>query len=171
MQKKTIIQRVLVSLALGMLIGLGLSEITFIFLRETAREPKSVEIIIPAGTSELVARGKQPPAIPADMVFVVGDVLVVRNEDDVDHQLGPLWIPAGASGQLRLSQSESLVYECSFQPGNYIGLDVREPLTLATRLYGILYAGLPLGILIALYALILPEKKKVKNDPAKDVQP
>jgi len=160
MQKKTIIRRVLVSLALGMLIGLGLSEITFIFLREAAREPKSVEIIIPAGTSELVARGEQPPAIPTDMVFVVGDVLVVRNEDDVDHQLGPLWIPAGASGQLQLRQQEALAYECSFQPGNYIGLDVREPLTLATRLYGILYAGLPLGILIALYALILPEKKK-----------
>jgi len=171
MQKKTIIRRILVSLALGILIGLGLSEITFIFLRESAREPKSIEIVIPAGTSEMVARGEQPPAIQADMVFVVGDVLVVRNEDDVDHQLGPLWIPAGTSGQLRLGQPESLAYECSFQPGNYIGLDVREPLTLATRLYGILYAGLPLGILIALYALILPEKKLWKNDPAENVQP
>jgi len=38
-------------------------------------------------------------------------------------------------------------------------LDVYEPLTTWTRLYGIFFSGVPLGIMIALYALVLPAKK------------
>jgi hypothetical protein len=70
-----------------------------------------------------------------------------------------------------LGQPESLAYECSFQPGSYVGLDVREPLTLWTRIYGILFAGLPMGILIALYASIIPARKGAKYDSQKNVQP
>ena len=78
----------------------------------------------------------------------------------VDHELGPLWIPAGTSASLPLNAVQSFAYGCSFQPDNYFGLDVREPLTLSTRLYGILFSGLPLGVLIALYTLVMPAKKK-----------
>jgi hypothetical protein len=117
-------------------------------------------LTIPAGTAEQVARGEQSPAIAENMVFVVGDTLVVENEDAVDHKLGPLWIPANSSARLSLDQEESLAFECTFQPGNYFGLDVRQSLTLSTRLYGILYAGLPIAILIALYSLVIPVKKK-----------
>ena len=103
------------------------------------------------------------------MAFVVGDTLVVKNDDSSDHELGPLWIPAGTSASLSLDSVQSYAYACSFQPGKYFGLDVHEALTLGTRLYGILYSGLPLGLLIALYALIMPVKKKEENDPEKNV--
>jgi len=82
-----------------------------------------------------------------------------------------LWIPAGTSAQLELTQEESVAYECSFQTNKYIGLDVREPLTLRTRISGILFAGLPLGVLIALYSLIMPSRKQGYADPAKNVRP
>lgn len=153
-------KRILISLLIGIAIGAAISEITFLFLRETARAPKSILLTIPAGTAEQVARGEQPPALPDKMVFVVGDVLIVKNDDVVDHQMGPLWIPAGASAQLQLSTEENLAYECSFQTSKYIGLDVREPVTWGTRLYGILFAGIPLGVLIAVYSFIMPAKKK-----------
>jgi len=145
---------------IGILIGVAIGEIPFIFMRETARPPQTVEITIPLGTAERVALGEKPPTIPENMIFVVGDLLVVKNEDSVDHKLGPLWIPANSSAQLALSEKENLAYECSFQPGKYFGLDVREPLTMGTRIYGILYAGIPLGILIALYSFAFPTKKK-----------
>ena len=145
---------------IGLLIGVAVGEIPFIFQRETARQPKTVTITIPLGTAERVALGEQPPTIPENMVFVVGDVLVVENNDSADHKLGPLWIPAHTSAQLALSQKENLAYECSFQPGKYFGFDVREPLTMSTRIYGILYAGIPLGILIVLYSFAFPSKKK-----------
>jgi hypothetical protein len=163
MPRNVFIKRVLLSFALGILIGLAISELTFLLIGETTRKPRTITLIIPPGTAELVARGEQPPTLPQDMMFVVGDILNVENNDTVDHQLGPLWIPAGASGHLALGQSESLAFECSFQPNKTFGLDVREPLTLSTRLYGILYAGLPLGILIALYFVIMPEKVKTQK--------
>lgn len=155
-----LLKRILLSILFGLLIGVMVSEVPFLFLRETARAPREITLTIPVGTSEQIARGEQPPSIPENMTFVVGDRLVVRNEDAVDHKLGPLWIPANSSAQLALDQEESLAYECSFQPGKYFGLDVREPLTPKTRLFGIIYVALPMAILILLYSLVVTPKKK-----------
>jgi len=165
MSRNQTIKRIIYSLLLGLLLGAVISEIPFLFLQETARPPEQITLVIPNGTAEQVERGEQPPTIPENMVFVVGDTLTVKNEDSVDHKLGPLWIPKNSSAQLLLDQEESLAYECSFQPGKYLGLDVQEPLTIGTRVYGIIYAGLPLGVLIALYSLVMPSKKK-ENAPA-----
>jgi len=155
-----IVKRMLFSLVVGLLLGVVVSEIPFMFLRETARPPQEILLTIPAGAADQVARGQQPPSIPESMIFVVGDVLVVQNHDVVDHKLGPLWIPANSSARLSLDREESLAFECSFQSDNYLGLDVHPSLTLSTRIYGIWYAALPMTILIALYSLIMPLKKK-----------
>lgn len=157
--RNILIKRLLISLLLGLLVGVLVSEVPFLFLRESARPPQEIVLTIPEGTAAQVARGEQPPSIPTDMIFVVGDVLVVKNDDVVDHKLGPLWIPANSSAQLPLGQAESLAYECSFQPGNYFGIDVRDALTVGTRIYGILYAGLPMSVLIALYSIAMPMRK------------
>jgi hypothetical protein len=155
-----IIKRILYSMLIGLLLGAAISELPFIFLRETTRPPKEITLVVPNGTADEVARGQQPPGIPENMAFVVGDTLIVKNEDSVDHKLGPLWIPANSTAQLSLDQEGSLAYECSFQAKQYFGIDVKEPLTSATRIYGIIYVGLPLGILIALYASVMPSRKK-----------
>lgn len=160
MSKNSLVKRILYSILLGLLIGVIVSEVPFLFLRETARAPREIVLTIPAGTSVQVARGEQPPSIPENMTFVVGDRLTVKNEDSIDHKLGPLWIPAHSSAQLELDQEENLAFECSFQPGKYFGLDVREPLTARTRLYGIFYVAFPMAILFVLYSLVLAPKKK-----------
>jgi hypothetical protein len=160
MSRTQIIKRIVYSMLVGLLLGAVISEVPFLFLQENARPPEEITLVIPQGTAEQVARGEQPPTIPENMVFVVGDTLIVRNEDSVDHKLGPLWIPRNSSAQLSLDEKESFAYECSFQPDRYFGLDVQEALTLGTRLYGIVYAGLPLGVLIALYTLVMPARKK-----------
>jgi hypothetical protein len=159
------IKRILVSMLIGIAVGAVVSEVPFLFIRETARPPREVVLTIPVGTADQVARGEQPPSIPKDMIFVVGDTLVMKNEDNVDHKLGQLWIPANSTARLALNEEQNMAFECSFQPGNYFGLDVRQSLTWSTRIYGILYAGLPLGILIALYSFVIPSKKK-ENAPA-----
>jgi hypothetical protein len=171
MFKNTFIKRMVISMAAGLLIGLILSEVTFLFLGQTARPPKTITVVVPAGTAELVARGEQPPSLPQDMTFVTGDVLIIDNQDTVDHQLGPLWIPAGTSGHLELGEPESLAMECSFQANKYIGLDIHDPLTLYKRIYGILFAGLPMGILIAVYAAIIPARKDKRDEFSENVQP
>jgi hypothetical protein len=78
-----IIKRVIYSMLVGLLIGAAINEFSFLFLRDTARPPRSIELVIPQGTSERVARGEAPPSIPDSMTFVVGDVLVVINVDSI----------------------------------------------------------------------------------------
>jgi len=151
--RNTIITRILVSLIIGIVISGLVSELSFRLLKNTtSRPPKTIELVIPAGTAQKVAQGES--VIPGNMTFVVGDTLLVKNEDQVAHTLGPLYIPAGSSANLTLNQPENLAYTCSFQPTRYIGLDVQEALTLTTRIKGILLAGVPMGILLGLYSLV-----------------
>jgi tetrahydromethanopterin S-methyltransferase subunit B len=159
-----LVNRIFISMFFGILIGLILSEAAFFIIGRTTRPPQIFTITIPLGTAEKVAQGESPIKLPESKIYVVGDQLVVKNEDSVNHQLGPLWIPSQTTGNLSLGRPENLAYECSFEAGNYFELDVREPLTLGTRIYGILFAGIPMGVLIALYAIILPSKKSVKNE-------
>jgi len=158
--KNYVLKRILLSSVLGLFLGVLISEVPFFFLRETARAPRDVILVIPPGTAQEVARGEQPPSIPQNMTFVVGDRLVVKNQDSVEHKLGPLWIPPNSTAQLSLDQQDSFAYECTFQPGKYFGLDVREPLTLATRIYGIVDVAIPMAVLIALYSFFFQPKKK-----------
>ncbi len=145
---------------LGLLLGLVINEITFFFLGESSRGPQVVELVIPPGTSEMIKRGEQPPSLPAAMSFVLGDVLLIRNEDHVDHQLGPLWIPAQREARLSLTTTGAFSSNCSFQPNSTLNMEVREPLTLWMRLQGVLMSGIPLGILFALYAPVLQLLRK-----------
>ena len=59
-----LIKRLIVSALLGLLIGVLVSEVPFLFLRETARAPREIVLTIPAGTADQIARGEQPPTIP-----------------------------------------------------------------------------------------------------------
>jgi hypothetical protein len=161
---RVIAQRMMISIALGIVIAIIINEFTFFFLKsESGRAAQRIELDIPAGTAERVAKGDPSPSIPSNMVFVVGDTLVVKNLDVVDHRLGPLFIPSGTSASLTLSDANNYAYTCSFQPSQVFGLDVQEPVTSATRLYGILFAGLPLGMMLGIYSIVIwPLKPKVQ---------
>jgi len=157
--RTALLVRFLLTIAAGLLLATVFSEVAFGLQRNTvSRPPRTVELVIPAGTSDQVARGTS--SIPQDLVIVAGDTLLVRNQDTVAHTLGPLYIPSGSSASLRLGQAGSLSYACSFEPSKYFGLTVQEALTLGVRLEGIIVAGVPLGILIGLYSLIVRPLKK-----------
>ncbi len=161
--RKSLLIRFLICIAVGILIAIPLSELGF-FMQgsNTSRPPKTIVLDIPAGTSAKVAAGTS--VLPQDMTFVLGDTLVVNNQDSVAHTLGPLFIPPGSSASMSLNHIGNLSYVCSFQPTKYQGLNVQDSLTLATRFEGIFIAGFPLGILFALYSLILrPLKKKAAS--------
>lgn len=161
--KTSVVKRIVLAVVLGVTLAGITSEVAYQVLKRENREAQRVELIIPAGTAERVARGETPPGIPEDMTFVVGDTFVVINQDNVDHQLGPLWIPAGTSASLPLNTEENYILDCSFQSTKVLGLDVRQSVTFGTRLTGILFAGFPLGALFAVYSILLiPDKKKEK---------
>ncbi|MBE0411123.1 MAG: hypothetical protein IBX69_15485, partial [Anaerolineales bacterium] len=101
------------------------------------------------------AAGDPVPSIPDEMVFVVGDTLLVRNEDRVDHELGPLWVPAGSSASLVLEQPRKFRYACSFQNTKYLGIDVRQPTTWSTRITALAVASPATAIFIFIYSILV----------------
>jgi hypothetical protein len=168
MRRAIIVRRIAISMLVGLVIGVIVSELSFYLLNNgQTRPPKLVEIDIPAGTALRVARGEADTSLPASMTFVVGDTLLVRNLDTATHQLGPLLIPAGASASMKLATEQGYSLLCSFEPSKYLQLTVLPPLTIATRIVGILEAGLNVGFLIAVYAVFaIPMKQKEKVSPA-----
>lgn len=163
MKYKREILYVALSLFVGILLALVMTELAYGFqVKSQDRDGKQLRLVIPLGTANLLQAGGESPNIPTDMTFVVGDVLVVENQDDADHQVGPLFIPKGATAKLSFNKPENLAYTCTFTPEKYLGLEVKPPLTIATRLTGVFSAGIPLGILMALYLVfaIRPGLKK-----------
>jgi len=141
------------------------SEIAFQLQHDRAlnRSPKTVTIVIPEGTAERVEAGEEVPGIPDEMTFVLGDVLEVKNEDNVTHQLGPLYIPPGSSAALPLHESDNFTMGCSFQASNNLGLNVIPPTTLITRLTALFTAGPATILFLFLNSLVFFPIKSSKD--------
>lgn len=155
------IKRIIYSFLLGLALAAASTEISYALLKKENRVPGIIELVIPAGTGDLIRAGKAPLDIPRDLRFVVGDTLKVVNQDDENHQLGPLWIPANSSASQKLETEENMIVDCSFQAGSSMGITVQEPVTWRTRVSGIFFAGFPLGMMFAVYSgLVGPQKKK-----------
>ncbi len=163
--------RFLICIAPGILIAIPLNEFAFFAQGKTTSRPsKKIYLTIPPGTAAEVAQGVS--VLPQNMVIVLGDTLVVQNQDSVAHTLGPLFIPPGSFASLKMKYVGTVSYVCSFQPTKYQGLEVQDALTMTTRVEGVFIAGIPLGILLALYSLILrPLKKKLPASQQDNVQP
>ncbi len=164
-QFNTPLTRVGLCLSLSLILAWVMSEGAFWILKDSSDHvPQRMELVIPAGTAERVARGEQPPTIPTAMVFVVGDTLVVKNEDTVAHQLGPVWAPPGTSASLLLDTANQFAYQCTFQPSRYFDLDVRSRVTWTTRWQAILLSGPPMAVLMFLYSLVIwPLRQKLAD--------
>ena len=155
-----LLKRIGLSIFVGLLSGVLLSEISFYFLKSgETRAPQTILLTIPPGTAARVARGEADPSIPSNLIFVMGDTLLVANRDSVTHTLGPLFIPAGASATMNLNAIQQYSFACSFAPSKYLGLSVQSPLDIWTRLFGVMEIALPMTFLILLYSLILPYPK------------
>jgi hypothetical protein len=160
MDNRSVLKSGFQRLIITLLVALGVvwigSEVAFYFMKEnTDRAPDQIELVIPAGTAEKVAAGEPVPSIPDEMVFVLGDTLVVRNEDRADHELGPLWIPAQSSASLLLDTADRYAYSCSFQPSQYLGLNVKQPTSWQTRLTALGFTVPATTAFMFIYSLVL----------------
>lgn len=150
---------------ISVLLVVVFNEVVYRFQKtEYDRAPKTISLVIPEGTAEQVSAGEEVASIPAELVFVLGDVLEVVNEDTVSHQLGPIWVPPGARGSLVMERVNNYSYSCSFQTSRYLGLDVRQPTTIGTRLIGIGLAAPTLTALVFLYSLLVFPVDKTRGE-------
>lgn len=155
--------RSLAGILIGSIFGWAISDLGYFFTPNKTspqRDPQRIELVIPYGTAEQVKAGVYNRSLPNDMTFIEGDILVVKNEDQVAHQLGPLFVPPQTSSVLALNTANTYTYECSFQPDKYIGLSVLPRVTTGTRLQAIMAVGLPTGMMLAVYSYLIPFKKK-----------
>ncbi len=152
-----LVRRIAISCVIGIAVALVISEGSYYLLNDgTRRDPQTIELIIPAGTAEQVAAGKSVPSLPTNMTFVEGDVLLVKNQDVTDHQLGPVWVPPDATGSLALGEVNRFRFGCSFQPGRYLGIDVRPAgSSLQSRLLALILIGPPTIALIVVYGILV----------------
>jgi hypothetical protein len=158
-----VLKRILISILIGLAGAWIVSEASYQLNKDPAArdEANRVELVIPAGTAESIANGEAPVGIPSRMTFVEGDLLIVRNEDSVSHQLGPVWVPPQSSGVLQIGTASDYSYACSFSDTKVFGLEVHPQLTLEARIQGTMAMGLPSSVMIALYSfLVVPIKKK-----------
>ena len=164
--RKGLLLRMLFFILFGVIAAAIISEISFRLQGDTtSRDPMLIRLVIPAGTAARVAQGES--VLPKGQVFVVGDTLQVTNEDTVTQTLGPLVIPPGSTASMKLDQAGSLSYTCSFQPSKVYGLEVQQGLTFGMRFEASLLAGLPLGVLLGVYSLVI-KPLKPENPPAKE---
>ena len=171
LKKRPYLIRFGIVVVISLVFAVAFNEATYALQKApTDRAPKTIQLVIPAGTADKIAAGDPALVIPVEMVFVVGDTLEVVNQDSANHQLGPIWVPAGASASLVMNQVERVSYTCSFQSENYLGLDIRSPTTLTTRFTALFLTVPTLAALIFLYSLaafpIRDDKNRKPHDPS-----
>jgi len=162
----TYLKRLLITSLLASIFVGGINEGAHqLFKEDTDRAPSTIEIDIPHGTAEKVEDGQQVPSIPEEMVFVVGDTLRVNNHDTTDHELGPLYIPAGSSASLLMEDANKYVLGCSFQPSQYLGFDVRSRTTTNSRLEAFALATPPTAMFFFVYSLLIYPLQERPDNP------
>lgn len=154
--QRSLVLRFFISMLVAFGFGWLISEAAFRLLADQyQRAPATIEMVIPPGAAQKAASGEDVQTLPADVVFVEGDVLVVVNHDQVSHQLGPIWVPPGARGRINLDTPSRYSMACTFQSSNTFGLDVRPRVSAWARVQAILAIGLPSGVLLGLYSLVV----------------
>jgi hypothetical protein len=165
------IVRFLITLGISIALVFAVSEIAFriqVSQGDPDRAPQKIELTIPEGTAASIEQGEAVPAIPEEMVFVLGDVLVVQNNDNVPHELGPMLVPPNTSASMPMDQADNLSLSCSFQPSNYLGVEIKEPTTLFTRFIGIAFAVPATLVMLFGYSLLAYPVKKPEDGPTPD---
>jgi hypothetical protein len=138
---KAFLKRLLILLAISCVVVIAVSELAYRLMKEPgARPPGIVELVIPLGTGARISAGEAPLGIPQDLIFMVGDTLVVKNQDTVPHQLDLLFIPPGTSASMKLGHADNFTFTCSFQVSHYYDLTVRQATTWVSRLQALWYA-------------------------------
>jgi len=78
-----------------------------------AREARTHRYVVPAGTGDLIAEGKAKDLVPELMHANVGDTLLLVNEDDRVHVVGPFSVRPGETFEFVFPNAGVYVGACS----------------------------------------------------------
>jgi hypothetical protein len=82
-------------------------------LLDRGHEPETVTFVVPAGTGDDIADGKEVDLMPPEVDLQVGDTIVVRNDDAATATVGPFTVRPGETLQQTFRSPMTLVGECT----------------------------------------------------------
>ncbi|MDY7105315.1 MAG: hypothetical protein S0880_29360 [Actinomycetota bacterium] len=77
---------------------------------------EGLHFVIPAGTGDRIDDGEPVEILPGSLDVEVGDVIVIENEDERGHLVGPFFVGAGETVSQRFASPGEYVGECSVHP-------------------------------------------------------
>lgn len=95
-----------------LLVGV-LAVLMVVFVGGDDREPVTYRYVIPAGTGDRIAAGEDVEIVPSRLVVHVGDRLLLRNRDDVQHHMGPLLVDPNGLLSMRFSDEGTIEGVCT----------------------------------------------------------
>ncbi len=88
--------------------------------------PDQVVITIPSGTGDRMAAGEEVNLLPPDLNFKLRDHLIVVNNDDQVHQVGPFTVAPGDRLDKEFSEAATIEGFCSLHPSGRITINIGE---------------------------------------------
>jgi hypothetical protein len=102
--------------------ALGLAVVVF---AGGGRDPVTYRYVIPAGTGDRIAAGETVEIVPARLEVHVGDRLLLRNKDDIQHHMGPLFVDANSLLSLSFSDPGVIQGVCTLNQAGRAEIVVR----------------------------------------------
>jgi hypothetical protein len=84
------------------------------------------EIVIPVGAQARLDAGERVEILETEIRVKVGETVRIRNDDVVDHVIGPYYLQSGAALQQTYRTPQTIQYVCFVNPSEAINLVV-EP--------------------------------------------
>lgn len=107
-----------VGLVAGALVTVGV----VLVVRPDDPEPQVIEVVVPAGTGALDTSDE--PLLPSRLEVHVGDTLVIDNQDDRTHEVGPYVVAPGQRLEHRFTEVGEVVGECTIHPSGQVTIVV-----------------------------------------------
>jgi hypothetical protein len=84
----------------------------------------SREIVIPQGAQARLDAGERVDILETEIRVKVGETVRIRNDDVVDHVIGPYYLQSGAALQQTYRTPQTIQYVCFVNPTEAINLVV-----------------------------------------------
>ncbi len=81
---------------------------------------------MPAGTQDRLDAGEDVVVMPERLELTVGDVLLIRNEDDVEQSVGPYTVAAGEESRFEFGVPGTYEGYCPLSEGDRYEIVVTE---------------------------------------------
>jgi hypothetical protein len=89
-------------------------------------EQVTYRYVIPAGTGDRITAGEEVEIVPARLEVRVGDRLLLRNKDDVQHHMGPLQVDPNGLMSLTFSDEGTIRGLCTLNQEGTAAIVVRK---------------------------------------------